>query len=116
MEYYVFRNMTVERFFRNPDTLFSGYGDITNIPECDRYIWWYMAPIGASPADMAAEIENYALSFKLALAHIGSGKMVVALTLDESFAIHTVTSTLRSQQPLSATTERSGNQHRRTTE
>ena len=92
MEYYVFRNMTVERFFRNPDTLFSGYGDITNIPECDRYIWWYMAPIGASPADMAAEIENYALSFKLALAHIGSGKMVVALTLDESFAIHTVTS------------------------
>ena len=73
MEYYVFRNMTVERFFRNPDTLFSGYGDITNIPECDRYIWWYMAPIGASPADMAAEIENYALSFKLALAHIGSG-------------------------------------------
>ncbi len=92
MEYYVFRNMTVERFFRNSDTSFSGYGDITNIPECDKYIWWYMAPVGANSADMAAEIESYVLSFKLALSHIGNGKTVIALTMDELFAIHSVTS------------------------
>mgnify|MGYP001034873431 CR=1 FL=1 len=92
MEYYVFRNMTVERFFGNLAARFSGYGEITNIPECDRYIWWYMAPIGPRPADTAAEIDSYATSLRLVLGRIGSGKMVLALTMEELFGIRTVTS------------------------
>ena len=43
MKFYVFRNYTVEPFFKGMDVVFSGYEDVASFNEhVDRYIWMYL--------------------------------------------------------------------------
>ena len=41
---FVFRNNTIEPFFGANHT-FSGYDDISLIPDAESYIWWYQLPL-----------------------------------------------------------------------
>lgn len=92
MKYYIFRNTTVERFFANFDAGYSGYGDISFIPECDRYIWWYFAPIKADNKRIADEIYSYMDSMRLTLSRIPAGKNIMLFTISEIFGMHTILS------------------------
>lgn len=92
MNYYIFRNMTVERLFGNLDAEYSGYGDLSHVPDAARYIWCYLSPLKSDNRSTAEEIESYAESLRFALAQIPSGRMLLAFTIDRTFGIDTVLS------------------------
>lgn len=82
MKYFIFRNMTVERFFQNMEASFSGYEDISAVnPGADRYVWFYLAPLKPDQEAVAEEIRHYAELFRLALQQIPPQKMVIAMTI-----------------------------------
>lgn len=92
MKYFIFRNATIERFFSGLEAEFSGYGDISQIGEADRYIWFYMAPLKYGHAAIGEEIKNYIKLLELTLSRIDSGKMFIVFTLENIYSVNTVTS------------------------
>jgi len=78
---FVFRNNTIERFFPK-DYSFSGYDDISFIPEdASGYVWFYQLPIKFDSVQIADEVGAYSEKLKYVLSRIPSEKMVVALTM-----------------------------------
>lgn len=55
---YVFRNNTIEPFF-DESYVFSGYGDISTIPNAERYIWWYQLPYKYDFNQIVRELISY---------------------------------------------------------
>jgi FkbH-like protein len=82
MSTFVFRNNTIERFFSNQYE-FSGYDDISNIPQdVDEYVWWYQVPIKFEQSVLADEISGYINKLQFVLSHIDSNKPFILLTID----------------------------------
>ena len=82
MNYFVFRNNTVERFFFF-FFLFSGYDDISVIPsETDGYVWFYQAPLRPDISAAVEELDGYLPKLDFVLASIPSDKTMIALTMD----------------------------------
>lgn len=87
MTRFVFRNNTLERFF-DKEYLFSGYDDISNIPqEVDGYVWWYQVPIKFEQNILADEIRGYIQKLNFALTLIDEKKSFVALTMDILYTV-----------------------------
>ena len=87
MAKFVYRNNTVERFF-GKDYVFSGYDDISNVPQdADGYVWWYQVPVKFEQRVLAEEIRGYAQKFGFVLSQIDEKKSVVALTMDILYAV-----------------------------
>ena len=87
MARYIFRNNTVERFF-SKDYAFSGYDDISNIPQdADGYVWWYQVPVKFEQSVLAEEICGYAQKLGFVLSQIDENKSFVALTMDILYAV-----------------------------
>lgn len=87
MEKFVFRNNTIERFF-SKDYTFSGYDDISYIPQnVDGYVWWYQVPINFSQKVLVEEIKEYAQKLELVLGRIAENKLVMVLTMDILFSV-----------------------------
>ena len=84
---FVFRNNTVERFFPK-DYFFSGYDDISNIPDdANGFVWFYQAPISYKREASVEEIRSYQQKFTFVLAQIDPNKTVIALTMEDTYAI-----------------------------
>lgn len=93
MKYFVFRNMTIERFFQNKETSFSGYEDISYIDSnADRYIWFYLSPMKMDSKVVADEIRNYIDLLNLTISQIPSDKMLIVFTMREVFGLKTLSS------------------------
>lgn len=87
MARFVFRNNTVERFF-GKDYLFSGYDDISNVPQdVDGYVWWYQVPIKFEQSVLADEIRGYIQKIGFVLSQIDDKKSFVVLTMDILYAV-----------------------------
>lgn len=87
MSRFVFRNNTIERFL-GKDYQFSGYDDISLIPqEAEGYVWWYQVPIKFEQDVLAEEIRGYAQKFSFVLQQIDAKKTFVALTMDIIYAV-----------------------------
>lgn len=87
MNYFVFRNNTVERFFPK-DYGFSGYDDISIVPtDTDGYVWFYQAPVGYDREVSVEEIRGYAQKFSFVLGQIDSSKTVIALTIEDIYVV-----------------------------
>lgn len=87
MARFVFRNNTVERFF-GKDYLFSGYDDISYVPQdADGYVWWYQVPVKFEQGVLAEEIRGYAQKLGFVLSQIDGKKSFVALTMDIVYAV-----------------------------
>ena len=87
MSKFVFRNNTIERFL-GKDYQFSGYDDISLIPqEAEGYVWWYQVPIKFEQDVLAEEIRGYAQKFSFVLQQIDAKKTFVALTMDIIYAV-----------------------------
>lgn len=78
---HIFRNNTVEPFFARGCS-FSGYDDISRVPEgADLYVWWYQLPVGFEAARVADEVRAYIGKFRYVLGQIDASRTVVALTM-----------------------------------
>ena len=87
MAQFIFRNNTVERFFGKEYT-FSGYDDISNVPQdAEGYVWWYQVPIKFEQDVLADEIRGYVQKFGFVLSQIDEKKSFVALTMDILYAV-----------------------------
>ena len=88
MTKFVFRNNTIERFF-DKEYSFSGYDDISNVPQnVESYVWWYQVPIKFKQDVLADEICGYAQKLGLVLSQIDEKKQFVVLTMDVLYAVH----------------------------
>ncbi len=81
---YIFRNYTIEPLFDESAT-FSGYDDISVIPECSSYVWFYIAPIGAEKVHTASEITAIADKLQIVADTIPASSAFYIFTLENLF-------------------------------
>ena len=90
MDYFVFRNNTVERFFPK-GYQFSGYEDISHIPdEADGYVWFYQCPFDFDSQSLSRRIMNYVDSFVYIVDKISKDKTFIAFTLNNIFPVRII--------------------------
>ena len=89
-KYFIFRNSTVENLFSKFDAVYSGYNDISYIPDdVNAYFWVYLSPIKTNVDIYISEIEVYAQQFELVLSQIKPQKACYALTMcNKRFMYH----------------------------
>lgn len=83
-KYYIFKNSTLENLFANFEASFSGYGDISYIPnDTDVYVWAYLAPIKTDVHLFAKEIASYLQHLQLVLSQISVQKPVYIFNMHQ---------------------------------
>jgi FkbH-like protein len=88
MRYFIFRNYTLEPFFKYLDAGFSGYEDISHIDEQSHtYIWFYFPPFYPNKAQAAQQIQNYSKQAELVFSKIPETKTIIAISMIEYFSI-----------------------------
>lgn len=93
MKYFIFRNYTIEPFFKGQECAFSGYEDISFIDrDADGYIWFYLAPYRVSPDRVAKEIAHYGHLLDLTLSGSDASKPFLLFTIHPVYTIHYQTS------------------------
>lgn len=102
MKYHIFRNHTIEPFFKGWDVSFSGYGDISIIEDqkMDAYIWWYQLPYKVNNDIIIKEIENYESLLSLAITNLIANKPVIIFTLQSIFKIDYISSDYRIEKAI----------------
>ena len=83
---FVFRNYTVENLF-DESVRFSGYGDISDIPEADSYLWFYNVPFGVVNNLTVDEINGIADKLKFVSDKIPSSASFYIFTLENLFKV-----------------------------
>ncbi len=66
---FVFRNYTVENLF-DEGVQFSGYGDISEIPSSDGYVWFYNVPVSGDTISRLNEVANIPQKLRYVLGQI----------------------------------------------
>ena len=88
MTTFVFRNHTVEAFFGYDDITYSGYDDISLVPDdADRYIWFFQVPINTDCTQLAQEIESYIDQLDIVMAHVKDSKPFIIFSLESLFSM-----------------------------
>ena len=87
MRYFVFRNDTIEFFFPGKDYAFSGYDDISLIPNnVDSYIWFYQMPLRPGDHGLAAEIDAFADKLRFTASKIPDNRTLLVFTMEEIYS------------------------------
>lgn len=84
---FVFRNYTIENLF-DESTVFSGYGDISEIPDADAYIWFYTVPIGFDEKLKLNEIQGIEEKLELVCTQIPTSKSLYIFELADIFSVN----------------------------
>jgi len=93
MKYFLFRNYTIEPFFKGFNAEFSGYEDISIIDKtADTYIWFYLMPHKPNNEITAKEIENYCEMLDLVSKNIGADKDFIIFTMSPLYKINYIAS------------------------
>lgn len=88
MNFFVFRNNTIERFFPK-GYAFSGYDDISVVPQdAEGYVWFYQLPVKYDTESLCAEVEGFARKLQFVLAQANPLKPFIVFTMDETYAVH----------------------------
>lgn len=85
---YVFRNNTIERFMP-AEYQFSGYADVSQVPEADQYVWWYQLPMRLDEKAVRFEVESYLSALRMILTRIGT-KPLLLFTMDVLYDVQCV--------------------------
>lgn len=89
MTYFVFRNNTLENILGTSLYSYSGYDDISFIPQDVKgYIWFYQVPYKSNLASLSEEIGSYRTKLQLIAQQIPSDKLFVILSLENLFNLH----------------------------
>ena len=88
MDYYIYRNFTVENLFKGIDTVCSGYGDISEIREdAKAFIWFYLPPIKMNRQEILDEINDFQQKFQLLFSQIPEQKTFIAFKIVSLFDV-----------------------------
>lgn len=75
MKLFVFRNATLEPFFPRGETEFSGYGDVSRVPEnAEKFCWFYTLPPEISPKEARPLVEDFLQKLRLVLTSLPAEK------------------------------------------
>ena len=86
MKFFIFRNNTLENIFGTDEVEYSGYEDISYIPQnTSLYLWMYQIPIRWNQKQLADEIDAYIRKMQLVFSQVPQGKEFVAFTLVDIF-------------------------------
>ena len=89
MKYYIFRNTTVELFFKDLDAIYSDYGDFLNYDlNCDRYIFFYNFLNKSDSKLILSEIKSYRKMIDLIFSNINKNKLFIIFTLERTFKLN----------------------------
>ncbi|MDR1503992.1 MAG: HAD-IIIC family phosphatase [Prevotella sp.] len=89
MKYFIFRNYTIEPFFKGIDASFSGYEDVSSIDaSADRYIWFYCFPYKTNNEIIAKEIRHYSSLLEIMLSRADTTKQFIIFTMASLFKIN----------------------------
>ena len=80
---FVFRNNTIEPFF-GANYTFSGYDDISLIPDAEAYIWWYQLPLKYDSVQLANEVRMYQSKLEYLVNHVPTNKTFYIFTIAPS--------------------------------
>ena len=88
MTTFVFRNQTVEAFLGYDGMTYSGYADISHVPEdVDRYIWFYQVPVNPDATQLAQEIDSYRDQLDIVLGQADKAKPFIIFSLVNLFPL-----------------------------
>ena len=90
MKSFVFRNNTIERFFGADGVEYSGYDDVSQVPDADEYVWFYQVPFKYDTAALAAEVATYPEKLALVLSRVPEGRTFFAFTLVDLYGLCSV--------------------------
>ena len=83
MNFYIYRNFTVENLFLSYEAVFSGYSDISHVPEnAKHYVWFYLPSINLNGFELANEVLDFKLRLDYLLTRIPENKRFLLFTLD----------------------------------
>jgi len=92
MKYFIFRNSTIEPFFIENEVSYSGYGDISFIPEdADSYIWFYMLPFKLDVKVLVEEIASFFKNLLFVFNQMAHNKDFYVFTLNELYSTRLIT-------------------------
>jgi FkbH-like protein len=82
MDYFILRNTTIEPFFSDFEASFSGYDDISIVPEnAKSFIWFYIIPLKSDIQLLTDEIAAYYTNFEFVINKIPPFKTCYIFTL-----------------------------------
>ncbi len=84
MDFYIYRNFTVENLFKKFNAGFSSYGDISEMPDAKNYIWFYLPSLKNNQQELLAEIQDFTTKFKLLFSAL-KNKPIIAFTAEIIF-------------------------------
>ena len=88
MTTFIFRNQTVEAFFGYDEMAYSGYDDISQVPQMvDRYVWFYQVPVNVDSIQLSQEISSYIDKLELVLSRADASKPFVIFSLVNLFPL-----------------------------
>ena len=88
MKNFIFRNNTIEQLFTGKDYVYSGYEDISYIPDnADRYIWFYQIPIEYNQITLSEKVISYLQGLTYVLNSIDSEKTIIAFTIEDIYSV-----------------------------
>lgn len=83
MNFYIYRNFTVENLFVGYDASYSGYSDIALVPEdVTNYVWFYLPSINLNGLELANEVADFQSRLDYLLTRIPERKRFLLFTLD----------------------------------
>lgn len=83
---FVFRNYTIENLF-DEGVQFSGYGDISEIPSSDGYVWFYNVPVAGDTISRLNEVANIPQKLRYVLGQIPMSIPVYIVSLENLYPI-----------------------------
>jgi FkbH-like protein len=93
MKYFIFRNSTIEPFFKGFEACFSGYDDVSFIDKsADTYMWFYFMPYKPANNVIANEIRHYGELLDMVYSNIDADKNFIIFTIAPLYTINYVTS------------------------
>ena len=88
-KHYIYRNATVENLFSGFDVAYSGYNDISYIPDdVDAYFWVYLSPIKTNIDMYVRELESYTKQLQLVLSQMKPQKVCYTFTMHNMHFIY----------------------------
>lgn len=86
MKYFIFRNNTCENLFGSKDICYSGYDDISFVPDnFETYVWFYMLPFKSKEDIIADELSVYLNKLEIIYPKVPIHRILIIFSINKIF-------------------------------